>query len=110
MDEEHWCISPADGLQARVEVLEKEVARVQADSDRNLRQMAHSCEERLEKYKHSHQQDMNVIHNKVKDVVNRKESTIQRLQDSLEAAEDRIVAYENEARCEKLRVLESMHW
>ena len=44
------CI-PADEVQARVEMLEKEVTRVQQDSDKNLRQVARSAEERLEKYK-----------------------------------------------------------
>lgn len=103
------CI-PADEVQARVEMLEKEVTRVQQDSDKNLRQVARSAEERLEKYKRSHTEEMDHIHGRLKGVLQRKNETVQRLQASLDAAEARIIAYEDEARREKMRVLESMNW
>ena len=103
------CI-PADEVQARVEMLEKEVTRVQQDSDKNLRQVARSAEERLEKYKRSHTEEMDHIHGRLKGVLQRKNETVHRLQASLDAAEARIIAYEDEARREKMRVLDSMNW
>lgn len=105
-----WSISYACGVQARGEMLEKEIARTQEESDRNLRQMARSAEERLETCKRSHTEEMDHIHGRLKGVLQRKNETVQRLQASLDAAEARIIAYEDEARREKMHVLESMHW
>jgi ElaB/YqjD/DUF883 family membrane-anchored ribosome-binding protein len=97
-------------LQARVALLEKELVRVQEDSDRSMRQMAQSAEEKLHKYRRSHTEEMDHIHDRLKGVLQRKNETVQRLQASLDAAEARIRAYQDEARQEKMRVLESMHW
>jgi ElaB/YqjD/DUF883 family membrane-anchored ribosome-binding protein len=101
---------PSDGLQARVQDLENEIARLHEDNNRNLRQMAQSAEERLDKYKCSHTEEMDHIHGRLKGVLQRKNETIQRLQGSLDAAEARILAYEEEARREKMSVLESLQW
>ena len=53
---------------------------------------------------------MDHIHGRLKGVLQRKNETVHRLQASLDAAEARIIAYEDEARREKMRVLDSMNW
>lgn len=101
---------PSGHVQDKVRCLENELAAVQENSVRSLRKLALSAEERLERCKRSHTEEMDHIHGRLKGVLQRKNDTIQRLQSSLDAAEARVIAYEDEARREKIRVLESMQW
>jgi hypothetical protein len=97
-------------LQGTVQELEHETVKIRESCEANLQKSARAADERLEKYKRSHAEEMDHIHVKLKDVLQRKNDTVTRLQSSLESAEARIVAYEEQMRREKLRLLEQMQW
>eukprot|EP00892_Ulva_mutabilis_P006427 jgi/Ulvmu1/4156/UM019_0135.1 len=71
---------------------------------------AAAAEKRLKELGRSRMEEMEQIHSKLKDVLQRKNDTIQRLQQSLDEANGRISLYEEDIHFEKIKVLEQMKW
>lgn len=96
--------------QNEVKVCAERLNREQQKHRQDMDDASAAADAQMLELQESRSREMDEIDGKLKDVLQRKNATIQRLQKSLDEANTRIAVYEEEMHREKIRVLEQMKW
>ena len=97
--------------------VQEEMAEIQQERELDqqehrarMQRAAQAADTRLAEYQDRKVTELEQIHAKLQDVLDKKNATIAQLRESLEAAHARLEAHEQEMRKQKLELFEQMKW